>query len=120
MAGFAVFSILGNMAWRQTRLAADDPALRMTICANQLEDEVECPAAFTGCDMCQSEELWQAGGRCCGAFTTNTVAQGGIYLAFAVRSATMLSRSGGAGQRSRPACLPASPASIHRPPCPRF
>lgn len=86
MAGFAVFSILGNMAYRQTVLAENDPALRVTICEDQLSSEVLCPTDFTGCDMCESD-LWRLGGRCCGAFTTNTVARGGVYLAFAVCSA---------------------------------
>jgi len=88
MAGFAVFSILGNMAHRQTQLSAADPLLRMTICEDKVSaDTSECPLEFTGCDMCEREDTWRAGGQCCGAFTTTSVAQGGIYLAFAVRPA---------------------------------
>jgi hypothetical protein len=78
LCGFAVFSILGNMAFRQTSIASDSPELRSNICA------VMCLSKEYDCSICATEE-WRTGGICCGNVLTNNVAEGGIFLAFSVR-----------------------------------
>jgi hypothetical protein len=96
LAGFVVFTILGNMAWRQTGLAAANPGLRETICQAKMEDWagglITCPDLFKGdCSMCLGD-AWRTAGACCGAFTTDNVAKAGIYLAFAVCSLQLVVR----------------------------
>lgn len=84
LSGFAVFSILGNMASRSTAISAGDPALRVEICK---ADEDNC-AAFD-CSTCLDEGAWNqipgAESPCCGNFDTDNVATGGVFLVFAVR-----------------------------------
>ena len=87
MAGFAVFSILGNMAHRQRVIAGDNPDLRINICNAYVGDtnsNVICPE---DCGICgQADWLSLEHTACCGDFQTASVADGGIELAFAVRS----------------------------------
>ena len=85
MAGFAVFSILGNMAQRQTDIAAGNAGLREAIC--EADTMGSCPANFD-CSDCRNDD-WMDAGACCGAVQTSNVAEGGIYLAFSVYPATM-------------------------------
>ena len=93
MAGFAVFSILGNMAFRQREIAGSNPDLRVNLCGTYVSDpdsDVVCPAS---CGLCADPD-WASGpyAACCGDFKTDSVAQAGIMLAFAVRC-SFLSRS---------------------------
>ena len=87
VAGFAVFSTLGNMAARQTALAAVNPELRMNICRQAFADgaEPDCGPQFDSCEVCGTGD-WQLGGACCGAFETSNVADIGRKLGFTVRS----------------------------------
>ena len=83
-AGFAVFSILGNMAHRQLDIAADSPDLRIALCT-QNSLNLECPAE---CSLCGAED-WLSQvpavrSACCGNFVTQTVAEGSFILAFSV------------------------------------
>ena len=93
-AGFAVFSILGNMAHRQRTIAGDTPALRVALCEQETMDgtlELVCP---TDCNMCVGEgDAWMSlveGGvdvsACCGNYATGNVAKAGVFLAFSVRT----------------------------------
>ena len=86
MAGFAVFSILGNMAYRQTQIASENPELRFNICQGKIDSsDVVCPDVVTDCTFCRGDN-WQDGGQCRGLASTDNVAQAGIYLAFSVRT----------------------------------
>lgn len=81
LAGFAVFSMLGNMAEHQTEVAAGNPALRENICLR------DCTAF--DCAMCRQED-WlesvpQAMRKCCGLYETANVAAETRTLGFAVR-----------------------------------
>ena len=87
LAGFAVFSTLGNMAVRQTGIAGHNPALRANICDALTAEELAttCAEGFTSCAMCSTAD-WRLGGACCGQFSTSTVAQIGRKLGFTVRA----------------------------------
>ena len=81
-AGFAVFSILGNMAHRQREIAGGSGVLRIALCeANQLD--LNCPA---DCSLC-GQEGWMslADSACCGDFSTDNVSTDSFVLAFSVR-----------------------------------
>ena len=86
-AGFAVFSILGNMAYRQREIAGDSPALRNALCTENAQ-ELSCP---TDCGMCEGDDwmnLIESGvdvSACCGNYATDNVAKGGVFLVFSVR-----------------------------------
>jgi hypothetical protein len=82
-AGFAVFSILGNMAHRQRSIAGESPGLREALCIQNALN-LECPA---DCVLCKGDNwmmLPQAA--CCGAFEVRNVAAGSFILAFSVRT----------------------------------
>lgn len=73
------------MAYRQTGIAGENPALRMNICKKEIADGTVCPGDMgTDCSLCNTDD-WALGGDCCGSVTASSVAQGGIYLAFSVR-----------------------------------
>jgi hypothetical protein len=85
-AGFAVFSVLGNMAHRERSIAADSPALRVALCReNVLKGlELSCPAR---CEMCEDvswTHLQEA--ECCGYFQAGSFNTQHFNLAFAVLS----------------------------------
>ena len=86
MAGFAVSSMLGNMAWRQRSIAGGNADLRVNICTSYVggtSQDMMCPES---CDMCGQPD-WRdlQYSACCGDYQVDNVAQGGIMLAFAVR-----------------------------------
>jgi Sodium:neurotransmitter symporter family len=82
-AGFAVFSILGNMAHQQRSIAGASPDLRQALCTQNVLN-LQCPA---DCALC-GEEDWMSlpQSSCCGKFETRNVAQGSFILAFSVRT----------------------------------
>ena len=84
MAGFAVFSILGNMAERETEAAAASPALRISTCERQLKlpEAGRCDIDMD-CNLCQGSN-WAEYGACCGSMSVDTVAQTTLELAFSV------------------------------------
>ena len=72
LAGFAVFSILGNMAHRQTEAAASNPALRDSICEEAVISESSVCSSDFNCSACAGPG-WKALGACCGALLTSDV-----------------------------------------------
>ena len=88
MAGFAIFSILGNMAWRQRGIADGNPQLRVNFCTTNPLDLAECTAM--DCDSCSAEDWMNvATSICCGNFETGSVARAGVMLAFSVRCCSL-------------------------------
>lgn len=86
MAGFAVSSILGNMAWRQREIAGGNADLRVRICDDYTSNpnvDILCPESCDSCGLPDWRTL--ATSACCGDFQIGNVAEGGIMLAFAVR-----------------------------------
>eukprot|EP00892_Ulva_mutabilis_P009294 jgi/Ulvmu1/6737/UM030_0072.1 len=98
MAGFAVSSLLGNVAWRQREVAGQNADLRVNICAEYIADQdrdILCPDL---CELCRLPD-WRTSehAACCGDYQVANVAEGGIMLAFAVYPAAMQFMSRGAG-----------------------
>jgi hypothetical protein len=86
VAGFAVFSVLANMAVRQTATASAHPELRQSICEQAL-DVCNFMVDLGGCAICRSQDRWSSPevGSCCGNVDTHNVAKGGVSFAFSVR-----------------------------------
>jgi hypothetical protein len=86
-AGFAVFSILGNMAYRQRTLAFENPALRVALCINERNTKelgLTCPS---NCDLCgEVDWLDLPEAACCGNVDTGNVSAQTFALAFSVRT----------------------------------
>ena len=114
MAGFAVFSILGNMAWRQRSIADSSPALRVNLCDANALDLPECMAV--DCSMCSTEDWMNiASSVCCGNMEVNSVAKGGVMLAFSVRTPPQRHHSSipvAEGAFSLPVCLLQPPTAV--------
>jgi Sodium:neurotransmitter symporter family len=84
-AGFAVFSILGSMASRQSDAAADSVALRTNICERAIAAANNVCAKGFDCTMC-ADATWRQYGACCGQMKTENVAAVSLEMAFAVRT----------------------------------
>eukprot|EP00892_Ulva_mutabilis_P009295 jgi/Ulvmu1/6738/UM030_0073.1 len=98
MAGFAIFSILGNMAWRQREIVDGSADLRLNFCNQNVLDLPACRLDNgMDCSTCIVDD-WKnvANSICCGNFETGSVAQGGVMLAFSVYPASLqfLSKGG--------------------------
>ena len=87
-----VFSILGNMAFRQREIANGNADLRIQICRDFVQQQADSPGAHCTADFDCSNVCggsnWDASfaHECCGNFDVSSVAQAGIYLAFSVRN----------------------------------
>jgi hypothetical protein len=85
-AGFAVFSVLGNMAHHERSIAADSAPLRAALCEMNVEKglELSCPAS---CGVCE-EDTWMLlqHAECCGNFQVGTADAQRFVLAFSVLS----------------------------------
>lgn len=95
-AGFAVFSVLGNMAHQQTVIAGRSADLRVTLCEENAF-QVQCPDECAQC----GGDFWMdlEHSVCCGNFNTRNgvevsanVAENSFILAFSVRSLLLLFR----------------------------
>ena len=92
-AGFAVFSILGNMAHRQREIAGGSGALRIAMCELEKAEgalELACPIDCNDCEGVGDAWMFLVEGgvdvsACCGNYATGNVATAGVFLAFSVR-----------------------------------
>jgi hypothetical protein len=91
IAGFVVFSVLGNFATEHNKIVAANPNLRVNICLDAISDSsanklgggsaAQCP---TECAMCRGLN-WMDYGSCCGSASIADVVQAKVALAFVVR-----------------------------------
>lgn len=89
-AGFAVFSILGSMAHRQSVIAGDSSDLRIALCTQNSLD-LACPAECSRCGQDDWMSLPQSS--CCGNFQTRNVAEDSFILVFSVRARFSLKKA---------------------------